>query len=259
MPGQDHSGKTVALAFAGPREGVRRVVSRCGIEHRIGLFSATDAKLRGTRGVLTTPTISRHDRMHGVHPLGRMLISGGFSGGRLRHSPITNENFQWLRLCDTKETTILTSWHQVPSSRDKTSARSPRRHRAFENFFLLSEACRTRTHRRRKLVRGEGEGKEGKKREKCVIYVLFQSIFFLTSFRSFCFFPIAGGPSAEDFFPKPTFFPSQSCWTRFNRYSVPVRPAVVSCSAMMSPRSTRVAISFLKSTASIAIALSNLL
>ena len=202
MPGQDHSGKTVALAFAGPREGVRRVVSRCGIEHRIGLFSATDAKLRGTRGVLTTPTVSRHNRMHGVHPLGSHAHFRRIFGRSPSAFVNQNESFQWLRLCDTKVTTILTSWHQVPSSRDKTSARSPRRHRAFENFFLLSEACRTRTHRRRKLV-ARGGGRERGKEEREVCYLCCFSINLLSDFFPFflllsdCRRPIGGGLLSE--------------------------------------------------------------
>ncbi len=207
--------------------------------------------------ILTTPTIPGHDGIHGVHALRSHAHFGRIFGRSPSAFANPNESFGWLRLSDTKETTILTSWHQTPSSRDNTLTRSPRWLRAFENFFLLSEACRTRTHRHQEIV-VRGGGRERGKEEREVCYLCCFSINLLSDFFPF-FRLLSDCPSAEDFFPKPTFFPTQSCWTRFNRYSVPVRPAVVSCSAMMSPRSTRVAISFLKSTASIAIALSNLL
>ncbi len=76
------------------------------------------------------------------------------------------------------------------------------------SFFFPGHVACTREYTGKSL-RGVGERKEGKKSEKCVIYVLFQSNFFLTSFRSFGFFPIVGIHRRSNLFPTATFFPGR--------------------------------------------------
>ena len=134
--------------------------------------------------ILTTPTIPGHDGIHGVHALRSHAHFGRIFGRSPSAFANPNESFGWLRLSDTKETTILTSWHQTPSSRDNTLTRSPRWLRAFENFFLLSEACRTRTHRHQEIV-VRGGGRERGKEEREVCYLCCFSINLLSDFFPF--------------------------------------------------------------------------
>lgn len=83
------------------------------------------------------------------------------------------------------------------------------------DFFLFSGPCRTRTHEHRKMVeKGVRVERSKEGRKVCYLRSFSNKLlsdffpFFLTSFRSFCFFPTTHAPSATDFFPLPNFFPA---------------------------------------------------